>query len=236
MIALVGAILVHAILFTAMLMPQATPPGARATDGGEPGISVTMVRLSEASQQSYAAQQQAAQLEAFRQRLVSDGAATAQTDLPKPSAAQVATLLKVFGQDSVRNQKALTQNAVTPASAGHPAPSPALDLDPFAHVSVPKVADWNPVQAAVWVKVTHCWKPGRSAPKVKLWVAFDNEGGIAQPPAVMRDPDAKVDRAHITAEAEAIRAVLACAPYPPALVRGGKSLQLEFRNPDDRAQ
>jgi hypothetical protein len=60
---------------------------------------------------------------------------------------------------------------------------------------------------------------------VRVIVALDSGGRLARTPTILRETPAKPDRDQLRAESEAIRAVIACAPYP-AVGESEKSILL----------
>ena len=64
----------------------------------------------------------------------------------------------------------------------------------------------------MWGRIETCWRP-EAAVVVTLEVVIDSSGRLALPPRILRPDGARLDERRLIAEARAIQAVAACAPF-----------------------
>lgn len=219
-----AALLVHAGLFAAVFLPQAPQGRGLALADDQPGLTVSLVRLpSSAAPTPSPEQAELSRLESLRAALASPTAPADAEPAPTP-AADASVLLQAFDWDHGISPKP------APPAAAPPPPRAAAGGsgdDPYARASVPSPESLAPRISDLWPQFKRCWRPQRAFPAVKLSVSLDARGGLAEPPSVVRDPAAKADPARLQAEAEAVRAVIACAPY--AVAGGGpRSFEVAF--------
>lgn len=82
----------------------------------------------------------------------------------------------------------------------------------------------------MWGQVSNCWQPTqRLTSSVVLEVTVDDNGQVAMPPRILRPGETPRDSIRFDAEAQAVRAVFACAPYSPAAPRNQrKTYRISF--------
>jgi hypothetical protein len=215
--------LVHLGLFAALILPK--PPQAKSSapaGDGQQGIAVTLVRFSN-STQAAAPQTEMQRLEKLRVQLSGDVSLDSPPEPPRPPS-DPAALLRAF--DQARQGAALKADNTRTAKIAAAGIASALD-DPMAQASVPSAAARKAPHPDLWPQLARCWRPAPAFPLVKLTVTLDDHGALVEPPSVVRDPTQTPDRARLQAEGEAIRAVIACAPYPMA-GNTARSVELEF--------
>ena len=80
----------------------------------------------------------------------------------------------------------------------------------------------------MWGQIETCWRP-EAAVAVTLEVVIDSGGRLALPPRILRPDGARLDERRLIAEARAIQAVAACAPFRSgAPVFGRKTYRFAF--------
>ncbi len=80
----------------------------------------------------------------------------------------------------------------------------------------------------MWDQIETCWRPDSPVP-VTLEVVVDTAGQLAIPPRILRPDGARLDELRLRAEAKAVQAVAACAPYRRgAPLAGRKTYRFAF--------
>ena len=217
------AALVHLGLFATFFAPQAPAKTGGTQDDGQPGVSVTLVRLSAQTARIPAASSETERLENLRIALSGGALAAAPAQPYKPPTDPEALIQNLDKLNEIAASRVAEPRA---ALAGSAESAPPQD-DPYARASVPSSAPKPASGSDLWPQIARCWKPAKAFPKVTVTVAFDERGGLSEPPSVVRDPALTVDQNRLQAEGEAVRAVIACAPYSAA-GGGPRRLQLEF--------
>ncbi len=220
MAGLAVAALMHLALLAAFALQRAPLAPGVALSGGEPGLSITLIRTADRDRQSQTAQAQQAWLEHLRVQLDPPPVAAAPNE-PKAPAHNAAELLAAFEQS-----KTLAGARQGAPKAASPDPQVVAD-NPWQHAAIQRQTKPDRPDAALWTRLSRCWRSAKTFPDVTLVVALDAAGNLMDTPTVVRSASDKEDRNRYEAEAEAVRAAIACAPYPAAQNQA-RSLQLEF--------
>ncbi|WP_090649709.1 hypothetical protein [Asticcacaulis taihuensis] len=83
----------------------------------------------------------------------------------------------------------------------------------------------------LWNAIAPCWNriaDGATLPAT-LKISFDANGGLALPPEIERDPDAKITDQSLKSEAQALQALSECGAYPMA--QGQQNVVVQFPTP-----
>ncbi len=74
----------------------------------------------------------------------------------------------------------------------------------------------------MWAQIQPCWRP-QAVVAVTLEVVIDGQGRLVVPPRIVRPADARLDETRLVAEARAVQAVAACAPFRSGLPLFGRA-------------
>jgi hypothetical protein len=224
--------LAHLALLTAFFAPSAKSSSPPAGPPEGQGVLVSLFRLpSQAS--TVAPSSQMSALESLRQQLQAASPPSAQALKPSPAPASSAqAILAAF--DRPHPPKKATVSDPAPAKAGSVSPpahagqggSSAKPIeDPLALASFSPQTLNVAAASGLWPQVARCWRPaGPKGVQVRLSVSLDARGQLIGPPQVIGPPAGQGDRDLAQAQAEAIDAVMACAPY----ASGAQNAVLEF--------
>jgi hypothetical protein len=183
-----------------------------------------LVRWPSSSSAASAHQTEAERLEQLRQSLAGATPAEPPALTIKPPT-DAAAILDAFDKPRPSSSANSTSSQAAPAK---PAGSGFVIQDPFGGAAVPQAYLRAAAGNALWPQLARCWRPVRAQPGVELLVTLDDHGQLSEPPSVVREAAAKVDDLRLRAEAEAIRAATACAPYAVALGGAQRSFRLDF--------
>lgn len=223
---LVAAALLHLALFAGIFATQTSATTGDMIDNGQPGVAVTLIRMRSLSAQATSAPSEQERLEKLRVQLVGD-LPTEPADHKPRHANDPDKIIQSFDNNDFF--------FASSAGRGPTAPSetrgvPQVQEDPFARASVPMPGMASALERDLWAQLARCWKPPHAFPAVILSVTLDDRGALAEPPAVVRETAQSPDRTRLAAEGEAVRAVVACAPFT-IRTSGQRSFRLEFARP-----
>jgi hypothetical protein len=213
-IAVTLAVMVHAGLLVAFRIPPPPQIEGELVSDDQPGMSVSLVHLASIAKPVGHGDPEAASIEQLRLKLSGDQPAGPASPPPRDAARpDPGAVLEAFEE---RRLPASSQASARSASASASGQPNVLIEDPFAGASTPGSGTAARQNSAIWTRVAHCWRPKRADVQVILMLHLDQQGGLIEPPIVVRKASIKVDDARLEAEAEAVRAVVQCAPYPAA--------------------
>lgn len=230
----IAAGLVHLVLFAAIFVHP--PPGTplQASSDGTRSVMVSLVRWPASASASRTPQTEADRLETLRQSLLGpstpDSATPTYEPIPK-TPIDAAVLLQAFDEahGSAPVAKPPAQSAVGSSKAG----ASTIIEDPLGGAAAPAAYLRAVAGTELWPQLSRCWRPLPSQPKIELLVTLDEHGRLTEPPSIVREASAKIDGLRLEAEAEAVRAASACAPYVLSVSKR-QSFRLDFSNASSR--
>lgn len=203
------AALVHAVLLLAFLKPPQPSISGAPADGGGPAVSATLVRWPSSTSAVAPPESEAERLERLRLSLAGGAPVSPPSAGPK-SPVDLAALLQAFDRSS---QSPSPDTASAQSTRAGPTGTGAVISDPMGGAAPPLAYLRAAAGNRLWPQVSRCWRPIKTQPSVELLVSLDDHGQLEEPPSIVREPSAKIDSLRLKAEAEAVRAAGACAPY-----------------------
>jgi hypothetical protein len=207
--------LIHLALLAAFFAPSAKS-GAQSgvqAQGSSQGraIAVSLVRLP-SPPVAAASSSALSALESLRQQLQPSTPPSASVQPSPAPRTDAAAILAAFDHRQPTQKAAVSNPASLRAGQGGGAANP-ID-DPLARASVSPGSLHTKNAAQLWTQVLRCWRPDAvKSVEVRLSVSLDDRGELAAAPEVIGDTASRTNPDRAAAQAQAIRAVINCAPY-----------------------
>ena len=217
------AALVHLLLIAsfAAMGAKAQGPAQGAPEGVS--LSVSLVRLDSPSAASPAPASEMDALESLRQSLQTTSPAPTAEPKPASPPPSAAAILDAFDHRQPTDTKA--SSTASAARAGANGASASQMDDPLARASLLPAAK-APAPDGLWRQVARCWKPTAQAPvEVKVDIVLYSQCRLTRPPQLVDGRAISKSADRLASEADALSAVVACAPYASAPT----SAQLDFK-------
>jgi hypothetical protein len=237
--ALAASVLLHALAVYLALNSAAGSwsggAGAAGADGD--AVTVSLVRGdgltgADAGALSAKARADANALDRLMQKIRADAPNALPASAPQGKTGSAAALLDEIARAHAAQGKDKTGEA--PAS-GAPRPSGPAGQKAAASDHGAQQGAQGQAEGELWGQIQICWKPTAAVPVV-LEVVIDSSGRLAAPPAILRPAGAALDEKRLKAEASAVQAVAACAPFRSGAPLFGKRTYRFAFAPGDAAR
>lgn len=212
-------LLLHGAIIALLMWQTRVGPAAFSAANGPPGVTVSMVSLPMSmARQASPPPDPRPQLDELQRRLAAQADTSAAPAPTPPSPSGAKALMKLF--DDIPKPDAPAAPAKTAGgSPGAPGGSWAVHpiVDRYALASVVSGDTFRTPSPGLWPQVARCWRGAAIGVAVEMQITLDDRGGLVGQPTLTSPASNAPDTAH--AEAEARRALLACAPYktPPGV-------------------
>ncbi len=196
--------------------------GAGAAGGEGDAVVVSLVgpigrdgRLADADTAARSAA--AARLDALLLKVRADQPEALPVDKPQPRQGDLGQLFDQIAQSHAPSRAGQGDNGQA-ARAAKPSGAQASG----AASQAAEHGDKGHATGDMWAQIQPCWRP-QTAVAVMLEVVIDGQGRLVVPPRILRPANARLDETRLVAEARAVQAVAACAPFRSGLPLFGRA-------------
>jgi hypothetical protein len=203
---------------------KASGPAQGAPDAAGMSMTASLIRLTNTSADTPAPASEMTALDSLRQQLQTD--VPSPTTDPKPAVGPATAQAILDAFDHAQPAEKTPHSSATAAHSGQNGASGTPIDDPLARASLLPLPAKAPAPTDLWRQVARCWRPTASEPvEVRVSVSLDSRGQLTRPPQLIDGRAISKSRDRLTSEADAIQAVIACAPYAEA----PQSAELDFK-------